>query len=705
MNIRRLTSARVILLISLLGILSLVACQEAEQLDEAAATLQATLEATVQPDEADEPTQEETEVAPTAEPTPLPPTPEPTAEPAAAYEPVFEATDCWFDVPANQSVDCGYLVVPEDRGKPDGRAVRLATAIFRAPGGNPEPDPIIHLHGGPGGGPLSSFQFGEYAAYAALTATNRDVIVFDQRGNSFSEPALNCPEFAAANIEILDLEANGEQITHSEAQQIVLDAAQACEARLGESADLSMYTTLESAHDANDMRIALGYDKVNLHGESYGAGLAQSVAREYPDTIRSIVLDAVETQIDVFDVWPLALSNALNQTFADCAADEACNAAFPNLREVLLDTITHLSEEPVRITVPHRLTGEEIPVLLDSVTFETVLWRFNYNSHNIGALPQMIYRASEGDYDIVKSILSGTFVAMDFNSWGQFFSVNCNDQLPFSNLDQFKANAEKNPEVTDFFLDGTILGSYVFSLCEEWDSGIAPDDREPFATDIPVLVLHGNNDPATPPQSPQEIIDHVSNGFGPYIFPGMGHVVSLSDYECPVSIAVAFMMDPTTEPDASCIDEMTVDFAIPGEGGDEIVLEPFTNGEVGFSTVIPAGWQELQPGVYSRGNPTVDPTILGQLAAPTANSEAVIGEILANLGVAALPETPVRTMDSDSLSWSLYLVSGDPTTAIALAEGETTTYIVVLRAAGDEFDALADGLLVPAIMAFSPTTE
>jgi hypothetical protein len=59
-------------------------------------------------------------------------------------------------------------------------------------------------------------------------------------------------------------------------------------------------------------------------------------------------------------------------------------------------------------------------------------------------------------------------------------------------------------------------------------------------------------------------------------------------------------------------------------------------------------------------------------------------------------------MDSDALSWTLYLVSGDPTTAVALAESETTTYIVVMKAAGDEFDALADALLVPAIMAFTP---
>jgi hypothetical protein len=124
---------------------------------------------------------------------------------------------------------------------------------------------------------------------------------------------------------------------------------------------------------------------------------------------------------------------------------------------------------------------------------------------------------------------------------------------------------------------------------------------------------------------------------------------------------------------------------------------------MGYSGIIPSGWNELDPGIVARGNPAVDPTILAQLSSPNEMAEEFLGQILANLGVATLPETPVRVMDSDALSWSLYLVSGNPTTAVALAESDTTTYIVVLRAAGDEFDALADELLVPAIMALTPT--
>lgn len=118
--------------------------------------------------------------------------------------------------------------------------------------------------------------------------------------------------------------------------------------------------------------------------------------------------------------------------------------------------------------------------------------------------------------------------------------------------------------------------------------------------------------------------------------------------------------------------------------------------------MIPSDWNELDPGIVARGNPAVDPTLLAQLSSPNERAEELLAQILANLGIAALPATPVRVMDSDALSWSLYLVSGDPTTAVALAETETTTYIIVMKTAGDEFDALADAVLVPTVMAFSP---
>ena len=619
---------------------------------------------------------------------------------AQDYEPVFEGADCWFETPESVPVDCGYLVVLEDRSKPDGRTVRLATAIFRAPGGNPEPDPIIQLHGGPAGGALGFFEYGEWGAYAALTATNRDVVVFDQRGNGLSEPKLVCPEFTSAVLDNLDLVVDGEQISHSEAQQLELEAAETCEQRLSETFDLSMFTTQQSVLDINDLRVALGYEMVNLHGESYGTSLAQAFAREYPDTTRSIVLDAVEGPNDGFEIWPATVSDALNQTFDDCAADEACTAAFPNLREVWLDILERADEEPATVIAQDILTGEEYPVLVDRTNLGLWAWRVSYGHNNFSSIPQTIYQVGEGNYDALKPIFTGTILPVKALDWGSFYTINCNGQLPYSSREAFIASAENHLDIGAFFLDGTMLASYVFTLCDQWDSGTAPaSSAEPFVTDIPTLVLGAMNDPATPRTSPHEVMEHLSNGFGPYIFPQMGHVVSLSDRECPVGITLAFIIDPTTAPDASCIDEMPIRFNIPGEG---VALEPFTNEEIGFSTVVPTGWNELLPGVYARTSPATDPTIFGQMGFPTAARDAAVGEILTQLGADELPAEPVRSMDSEALSWSMYLMPGENVIMVALSESDTMTYMILLQGAADEFDGLAEQLLVPALMAFTP---
>ena len=64
---------------------------------------------------------------------------------------VFETADCAFETPNNHQVDCGYLIVPEDRGDPDSPTIRLHVAIFRSRAAEPQPDPIVYLEGGPGG--------------------------------------------------------------------------------------------------------------------------------------------------------------------------------------------------------------------------------------------------------------------------------------------------------------------------------------------------------------------------------------------------------------------------------------------------------------------------------------------------------------------------------------------------------------------------
>ena len=77
---------------------------------------------------------------------PLPVPASPTAAPVP-HEPIFESAPCAFPVPSGYSPECGYLIVPENRTRPDARLIHLHVAIFRNRAGLPNFDPVAHLAG------------------------------------------------------------------------------------------------------------------------------------------------------------------------------------------------------------------------------------------------------------------------------------------------------------------------------------------------------------------------------------------------------------------------------------------------------------------------------------------------------------------------------------------------------------------------------
>ena len=117
---------------------------------------------------------------------------------------------CQFQIPPGQTVDCGYLTVPEDRSQPDGPTIRLHVAIFRSYSDNPAPDPIVYLAGGPGEHALEVASLTFNQRFAPFLA-DRDFIIFDQRGVGYSEPALDCQELIDLAYETLAQDLSPEE--------------------------------------------------------------------------------------------------------------------------------------------------------------------------------------------------------------------------------------------------------------------------------------------------------------------------------------------------------------------------------------------------------------------------------------------------------------------------------------------------------------
>ena len=278
----------------------------------------------------------------------------------------FETTDCTlFNVPENIKTDCGYLLVPEDRNQPDSPLIKLAVVIARSSNPNPSPEPFVFLQGGPGASTINilsdlSILYNTSPLFDVLE--NHDLIVFDQRGTGFSLPSLNCPEWDSQVYE--DISQN---LSRKEAQQHSIQAVLACHNRLvQEGRNLAAYTSAANAADVDDLRLALGYAKLNLYGISYGARLALTVMRDFPAGVQSVILDFVyPPQVAGNAERVRNAEHAVNLLFDRCAADTQCNAAYPELKAIFYDTVAQWDTHPITLALTYPTSGLEYAAVLN----------------------------------------------------------------------------------------------------------------------------------------------------------------------------------------------------------------------------------------------------------------------------------------------------------------------------------------------------
>ena len=460
---------------------------------------------------------------------------------AIPYQPIFEAAPCAFPVPSGYNPECGYLILPENRARPDTRLIRLHVAIFRNRASQPNADPVVHLAGGPGSSSLdvAGYMFGQ-GLDAILD--QRDFILFDQRGTGYSQPRLDCPERTSVTSTILE-----RGISTQESQQLVLDAFRRCRERLlAEGIDLSAYNSAASAADLNDLRLALGYESLNLYAVSYGTRLALTLMRDHPQAVRSAVLDsAYPLQVNLYTALAPNAQRAFDVFFNRCASDAYCNTAYPDLRAVFYQLVDQLNASPASVTL--YAGGAERIVRLDGGLLIDVLFVGLYNPVVTTSMPGMIYDIREGNYTILRERLALYFDTA--SALGMQMAVQCAEEFPFNTPEEAYAGAQNlQPQIAAFY---PLSVQPLFAVCREWTT-TPPDPRENLAvlSDLPALVLAGEHDPITPPEWGQLVATDLLNAYY-YAFPGNGHWVTRSS-PCALQMSLAFWLDPAVDPGYHC---------------------------------------------------------------------------------------------------------------------------------------------------------
>jgi pimeloyl-ACP methyl ester carboxylesterase len=475
----------------------------------------------------------------------------------------FEPAPCMFqgaDRFAEGAVECGYLIVPEQHAVPDGPTIRLAVAVLkrtarpRATGASaptPAPDageaaaptPLVMAQGGPGGSTLDafipSFQSGELSGLLE----DRDVVLFDQRGTLYSEPALLCTESFTLTEQTID-----RHLTRAENTQLSLEALRECRDRLaGSGVDLAAYNSLENAADIEALRMALGYPQINLYGVSYGTLLALHAMALYPEGLRSVILDGVlPPQINFLTRAPQTHGRSFDELFRACASDPACLAAYPDLEQVTFELVDRLDAAPARVPITDKSTGKTYNAVLDGDAFLDLLVQFFYVTPLIPLMPAVIEGARQGDYALIQRVWP--VLAFDrTQAEGMYFSTVCAEDADFVPADVDLSGLP--PQLASQERDSA---EAILQACHDWNvPDLEPKVNAPIASNVPVLLFNGQYDPITPPAYGEVAAQTLPNSYL-FTFPGRGHG-ALPDDRCAQGIAQAFLNDPASAPAASCL--------------------------------------------------------------------------------------------------------------------------------------------------------
>ena len=324
----------------------------------------------------------------------------------------------------------------------------------------------------------------------------RDIVFLDQRGTGESNP-LTCNLFADDN----DLRPYFEDM-------FPVKEVRACREQLEKVADLKQYTTNIAVEDLDDVRRALGYQKINLYGGSYGTTVALVYLRRYKEHVRSAILAGVApTDLKLPLPFAKGAQYAMDHLFDDCAADSTCRAAFPNLREEFQSVLNRLMKEPASIELLiNPATKKSQRIRLGSGVFAERLRMMLYDRAPASLIPMLIHAAYRGDFKpFILAVLpqaSGIYQSL---SLGMYFSVTCSESIPFITKEDVKK------ETT-----GTFLGGYRVevhqSACREWPQATVPGNfTSPVKSDAPVLLLSGEVDPASPHWLGEEVARHLPN--------------------------------------------------------------------------------------------------------------------------------------------------------------------------------------------------
>ena len=373
-----------------------------------------------------------------------------------------------------EEVLCGVYNVFENRKTRKGRILPLKIVVLPARHPHPSDGPIFYMAGGPGetATELADLivEFGD--------AEDHDVVLVDERGTGDGH-RLDCP--APNSDDNLQAYLNG---------PFDPVAAHACRDELQKNYDLTQYSTPNFVADIDEVRAAMGYDRINLSAGSFGTYAALIYMRSYPNHVRTAYLSSL---VPLSNRVPLyhgeAAQVALDELFKECDEDAACHKTYPRLREDFAALRQKLHEAPALTSVRHPVTGAPTEIHLSERAFGDGLRVMMYRSPSAHEIPFLIEQAMAGDFSpFAEAALRANRNIYTGARQGLHYAITCNEFV-----------SRIRPEEVESATRGSFLGSWrvrdQMGACQGWPRSELPTDYfKPFQLSVPAVLVSGEAD-------------------------------------------------------------------------------------------------------------------------------------------------------------------------------------------------------------------
>lgn len=429
---------------------------------------------------------------------------------------------------------CSTFSVPENYADPDGRHIDLKIMVIPSLSDLAEPDPLFLLAGGPG---QAATDLVQVAQVFSRTRTERDIVLVDQRGTG---------ELSPFDCQLDEEEAEallGQDPDFDAMMAIQLEVLRECLQSM--DASPQFYTTDIAMRDLDAVRDYLGYAQLNLWGASYGSRAALAYLQAYPENTRAVIIDAIAPTAITLPLYnERDASASLQALFEDCAADNQCAAAYPELQAHYLGLLEKLST-PQPISYTDDSDYSVTRATISDYEFLNFIRQVLYSREAQRLIPLIIEQAWQENYRPMQALFS-QYTEAQINQ-GMFLSVICNEDYALHN-DALVADLAD----PDYLVTSAMFNTFVLEACAIWPKREVPAAYfEPVVEDNQVLIFSGALDPITPPVWGELVHASLPNSQH-FVVEGFGHGTLFT--QCTAGIMSAFIENGSLdEVDTDCI--------------------------------------------------------------------------------------------------------------------------------------------------------